>query len=330
MIRMFLFLLAFFSFSFASPPSDGENVYTIQVASLKKKEDALKFVRKLGSLPDLRISFRNGRYKVRIGFFKSYQEAEEFARKHGFSRLFRDYYITRINFSSQGVEFIYPEKGESPEEETIGNSTENGSSGEYEVEELVSTVSDNGLEEEPLLSEEEENESGEVEVNTTSDFNVAFPAEIEGEPKGVLAENRTSENVTVTAPPEKKEENRRIFLYLPILILPLIIALILKKRSDGYAEGKGIEELVAELVSKGDFEKVVEVALPYVEKSPEDTFVRKALAESYEELGRFAEAAGIYSEMVEILRRKGLDVLAGEFEKRAEDLLVKEFRKKGG
>ena len=330
---MFLFLLAFFSFSFASPPPDGESVYTIQVASLKKKEDALKFVRKLGSLPHLRISFRNGRYKVRIGFFKSYREAEEFARKHGFSRLFRDYYITRINFSSQGVEFIYPERRESPEKETIGNSTENGSSGEYKAEELISAVSDNGLEEEPSVSEEEGNETGEVEVNTTSDFNAVFPTEIEEEPKGVSAENRTSENVTVTAPtapPEEKGENYKIFLSLPILILPLIIALILKRRSGGYAEGKGIEELVAELVSKGDFEKVVEVALPYVEKNPEDTFVRKALAESYEELGRFAEAAGIYSEMAEILRGKGLDVLAGEFEKRAEDLLVKEFRKKGG
>ena len=66
LITAFLFILL--SYSFAQIPKPGSRVYTVQVASLKSKAEAESILKKVSSFPGARISYRNGRYKVRVGF----------------------------------------------------------------------------------------------------------------------------------------------------------------------------------------------------------------------------------------------------------------------
>jgi len=76
-----LLTLSLLSFSLATGiPQPGERVFTIQVGSFKSKKKALEILEKVKDLPYARISYRKGRFKVRVGFFRTFKEALKFGK----------------------------------------------------------------------------------------------------------------------------------------------------------------------------------------------------------------------------------------------------------
>ncbi|WP_457680115.1 SPOR domain-containing protein [Thermovibrio sp.] len=315
-----LFILLIGVNCYASPPPPGSQVYTIQVASLKEKEEAFKVLKEFSKFPDARVSYRKGRYKVRIGFFKSYNEALKFAKEARIKELSPDFYITRILFSPKGVYFF---KGSGKEAK--------------EVKKVKPPLK-------PKVSE--------VEVAKEEGKVKPLPPKVEKKlpeilkkrrvvkkesPKSLLKETRKPEKKEVketfvykeSLPSVKRRESfnyKRLLYALPVLFFTLLFFL-LKKFSLKGKEESSFEEYVSELLKKEDYERLIEVALPYLSKNPHDTFVKKALAESYENLGKYLEAAALYSEIGEELDRKGLVVLSEAFKKKAEELYKMEFKK---
>jgi len=128
------------------------------------------------------------------------------------------------------------------------------------------------------------------------------------------------------AQPPRGEDTLPI-LYLFLLIPPaLLLFVYLIRRSKRGEEGRALEEYVAKLLEEGRYEEVIEVALPFARKNPKNTFVKGAIAESYQALGRYLEAEQAYSEVAEELERRGLKELAEEVRKKAEELYGREFK----
>ncbi|WP_456454786.1 hypothetical protein, partial [Thermovibrio sp.] len=90
---------------------------------------------------------------------------------------------------------------------------------------------------------------------------------------------------------------------------------------------KDFEAYIGKLFEKGEYEKVIETAVPYLQKNPKDTFTKKILAESFERTGKFIEAGALYDELAEELKEKGFSLLGEKFKEKAEELLFKEFKK---
>jgi hypothetical protein len=141
-----------------------------------------------------------------------------------------------------------------------------------------------------------------------------------------LSEGKAAEPHTPEAVPEEKEAGGFNLLYL-LMPLALLFALYLFRSFRGEEDGSYLEAYVARLLEEGKYEEVVEVALPFAKKNPKNTFIKGALAESYEALGRFLEAAEAYSEVAEELERRGLKELAEEVRRKAEELYGREFKK---
>ena len=310
-----LFLL--FVSSLGAPPPAGTKVYTVQVASFTDRKEAERVLSRLSSFPDARISYRNGRYKVRVGFFKSFKEAQEFVRSSGLLKLVSDYYITRITFSPEGVYFL--KKPEAQKEKLPALESESSSS-EPPQEKAGSKA--RGVELPPpqsiveKVSYEEEKEETE-------------PKPVNAEVSQVKKEEEKKELFSYREELPKKEvrEERSLRPYvlgaLAFLSVLLLLFKLIKrsKRSEDY-----FESYIAKLLDEGKYEEIVDIAVPYLSRNPEDTFVRKALAESYEKLGRYLEAAELYSEIASELERKGLGILAEGFKKKAEELYGREFK----
>ncbi|TCK05379.1 SPOR domain-containing protein [Phorcysia thermohydrogeniphila] len=322
-IYLAIFLSLLISPSFAmSIPKAGEKVFTIQVGSFKTKKKALEILEKVKNLPYARISYRKGRFKVRVGFFKSAKEASEFGKKNNLDEVAPDYYITAIKFIPENVEFFssssLPAKEETPRRQAEREEESPPQKTEGEV-----NKTDKVTEPPPPLppAKEEEKEPPKVEKEETPEQTIE---RIEEE-----LQKLEDNSLSVT---EKKPERTNYFpfLLIPALLIPLG-ALIVKgsrKRKGKKVKEAEFEKFIASLLKEDKYERVLEIGIPYLSKNPEDTFVKKAVAESFEKTGRYLEASTLYSEIAEDLRKKGLDILADLFEKKAESLSGKEF--KGG
>jgi len=323
LITAFLFILL--SYSFAQIPKPGSRVYTVQVASLKSKAEAESILKKVSSFPGARISYRNGRYKVRVGFFKTYKEAQEFVKESGLTKVVSDYYITRISFNPEGV--FFPEKEEKSKEvktpqevKKEEKEVETESPAPLEREKEVSTGEGSGTEkekEEVEPDEEKQLESDKEDKDLTSDVKKQVFSYKEPLPK----ETKLKE--------EKEEGGNWKKVALPTLIVTfLFVFFSLLRRRKGKLKETDFESYVADLLNQGKYKELIELAVPYLMKRPKDTFVKKALAESYEKLGRYLEAADVYSEIAKDLEEKGLNVLAEDFKRKANELYQMEFRRR--
>ncbi|MEO2066519.1 MAG: hypothetical protein ABGX17_08490, partial [Desulfurobacteriaceae bacterium] len=287
-------------------------------------------LKKVSSFPGARISYRNGRYKVRVGFFKTYKEAQEFVKESGLTRVVSDYYITRISFNPEGV--FFPEKEEKSKEvktpqevKKEEKEVETESSVPLEKEKEVSTGEGSGTEkekEEVEPDEEKQLESAEVkesreDKDLTSDVKKQVFSYKEPLPKETKVKK------------EKEEGDNWKKVALPTLIVAfLFVFFTFLRRRKSKVKETDFESYVAGLLNQGKYKELIELAVPYLMKRPKDTFVKKALAESYEKLGRYLEAADVYSEIAKDLEEKGLNVLAEDFKRRANELYQMEFGKR--
>ena len=320
-LSVFLFLLLFPLFSSASPPPSGKKVYTVQVASFTDRKEAEKVLERVCSFPDARIAFRNGRYKVRVGFFKSFSEAEKFVNGSGLLKVVSDYYVTRITFSPEGVIFCSGKvtggaekesrKGPAPvrkkeeKKEKAGTETPPPVSGVTppSPDSIIDTVS---YEEVPRLPEKKEQEKA----------------------IGVKKEKREVFSYRDKVPGGGGEKREKRWPYLLGAGAGALVLFILLRRfkRERFRE-EPFESYLARLLDGGRYEEIVDLAVSYLAKNPGDIFVKKALAESYERLGSYLEAARLYSEIASELEEKGLGVLAGGFRERAEELYGREFKR---
>jgi len=351
--------------AFGVEPEPGKVFFTVQVASFKEESKARQVLEKLKGLPYARISYRNGRYKVRVGFFKSFSEAEKFVSEK-LSGKVRDYYITKIRFSPEGVFFagketvLKPEvsvsaikqsskrslshkTGEKSEKVSLEGKRVNSSETSKEtpaVEETDYQVMKKAQEElkktEVLINNDlsegkiEEKKEKELEVNKNS----STVKEKEKKRELELEERRLYSSDNGEIKREKREEKGKFlsrgfltFLIFGGVALSLIAIFTGLKGKKG-APPKDLEKLTAELLKEGKCEELLETVLPLLPSQPENTFLRKAVADCYVKLGKFLEAASLYEEIGEILDKKGLSVLSEEFKRKAEELYGKEF--KGG
>jgi len=279
-----LLTLSLLSLSLATGiPQPGERVFTIQVGSFKSKKKALEILEKVKDLPYARISYRKGRFKVRVGFFRTFKEALKFGKAKNLKRIAPDFFVTPIRFSLEGVEFYT----------------------------------------EPKSTEKDEKEK-------------ELPKKPSPPPKKTTHPQPQPKDIPPVKSPELKEENKPegkkhtsfILIGISLLTLSALTAKALRKRKGTDVRESEFERFIASLLKEENYERILEIGIPYLNKHPEDTYVKKAVAESLEKEGRFLEASTLYSEIAEELRKKGLEILADTFEKKAESLSRKEF--KGG
>ncbi|WP_163328359.1 SPOR domain-containing protein [Desulfurobacterium thermolithotrophum] len=329
---IFFLFMPFFSLA-SSLPWEGKRVYTIQVGSFIDKEKAEERVKKIEDLPYARISYRNGRYKVRVGFFKSSKEAEAFIRKFNLREKIKDFYITRIRFSSKGVNFL--SKGAS---QTVTNNKTFSKKEEVKNNSLKETKHSKENKSTKIAVANASTEAKVVETKKEKDLTTekdnfeknksVFKKEDFTESKVKLSE------ITAKDIKDGKKDRKNFFvkLFLIAFLLILIVLFILSKLATKlmYRKEKNnsinFQLLISKLLKEENYEKIIDVAVPYLIKNPHDTFVKKAVAESFEKIGRYLEAAAIYSELSKDLEEKELKVLAQEFERKSEEVLKKEFK----
>jgi len=357
-----LFFLIFSLNVFGLEPVPGKFFYTVQVASFKERSKAQEVLRKFKNLPYARISYRNGRYKVRIGFFKSFSNAEQFVKEKLKGKV-RDYYITKIRFYPEDVFFAQTKtsvKSESlPSNEAKKrktnslkravkfenrkkevNSTTSSPSKKKQIPENVSV--DRNLDEQILKEAQKELEKTQVLIEN----NTGIKTEEQKELKSMDSENKPKSSSLLkkskTLSSVEKNKNGHLFhrsrsgnrsfwvkvgISGLVLFVLLLIFFVLKRKKG--APSKDLEELIAELLEEERCGELLETVLPALSSQPDNTFLRKAAADCYVKSGKFLEAASLYEEIAEILNRKGLSVLAGEFKKRADELYGKEFKRRG-
>ena len=293
-------------------PPPGSRVYTVQVGSFLKKEEALWVFEKVKDLPGARIVLRGGRYKVRVGFFSSYKKALEFCRSAHIPQRVDSYYVTLVRFYPKGIVEL---AGEPPKKEVkTVNATELRPSVKLVTFIPLNEKASNskGSEAKPKTSET----SKPPQVNGTARVETPEPSAPKSLPSGKTPEREGSFHLPA----------RKLLYGFGALLALGVAVLFLRRRS---LRSSTPQAVVAKLLADGKFEELIEFALPYLEENPKDTFVKKALAESYEKLGRFLEAAAVYEEISKDLEEKGLNILAEGFRKRAEELYAAEFKKGG-
>lgn len=348
MVRVFVLFLLFTFNTFAAIPEPGKEYFTVQIASFKRKSDALKVLKTVEDLPSARISYRNGRYKVRVGFFKSFQEAKDFVKREIESKV-QDYYITKIKFSPENVFFAKKSSFTPDESPDLSGSTfeeKNSSSvNEKEGEKTTSNVSGNSSksmdipDEESngfLNSTENSSQSFRSELSAWENETMEMDSVCEGNSSGTDrgVENVTSSTLTNLAKMEKSKEeevekclkNKNYGYFLALVFLTFLFYIFKRERR---APSNDLEKIIVRLVEEGKCDELVETVLPLLSVQEENTFLRKSLADCYLKQGKFLEAASLYEEIGEILDRKGLSVLADEFRKRAEEFYGSEFKRRG-
>ena len=304
--------------AYGSPPEPGSEVFVVQVGSLKDRERAFKLAERLKAFPDVRVSYRNGRYKVRIGFFKTYKEAVSFTESAEFKDKVKDFYVTKIVYHPEGVFFLPSSKSEEkPQEKRRGEPEQRDLKEELELE-PNSYSSAEGSSNLTL-------EQGEVEAQPT------VPDEVKSDFEKALEEEGKENASPVQRDKQKGKDEKGSWLkeFYLLFLFVLVILFIIRFLKDNQNSENYIENHIAKLLGEGKYEEVIEVAIPYLDKNPNDTFVKNALAESYEMLGKYLEAASVYSEIAQDLEKKGLNILAEGFKERAEKLYSQEFKRGG-
>jgi len=317
-----ILILLFFSLLLVSF-KEGERLFTIQVASCPTKTSAEKLLKKVKKFPYARITYSEEvkKFRIRVGFFKTYQEAKKFLRESGLKKYFPGAFITLTTYVVEKTtssnrpkpEMIQAKKQKEPkqkEPETTNKQTTKPQPIQTQTQTQTSTPSKTSNSTKPEKSEKRE------------------PVVKVVPPLPPIVQNETLPVIKEKPTPSDSGS-------LPIFILGglgiagalfgTLFFFLRKKTPRTSSEEKDIENFVAELVEREEHSAIVEKLLPYVSKNPEDTFVKFAVAQSLEKLGRRLEAIEIYLEIAEILRKKGLEVLADELEKRAERLSEKAF-----
>ncbi len=336
----------------------GKEFYTIQVASFKKKEIALKVLNRIKNLPYARITHQNGRFRVRVGFFKSLSEAEQFANTELKSKI-GSFYITRTVFSSKDVIFASNLEKTNKREKT----PEIGQKKPPQRTQTPETISKNTKKIEHKTQEKKEQKIlssfTKIEIKKSETLSkishtnstVAKTTNFIGIPKRKITEKQLKKFSKLQSnystnfkreipkfnhqrkknPVDKKKIPRRkkLFVLFPLAILLIVVLFLIKlfkKRKKDSEEN--LERFVSRLLEEGRCEEILETLLPLLTLQPDNTFIRKAVADCYVKSGKFLEAASIYEEIGEIFEKKGLQVLSDEFKQKAEELYEREF--KGG
>ena len=336
MMRILILFLLFTFNAFAAAPEPGKEYFTVQIASFRKKEDALKVLKTVKDLPFARISYRAGRYKVRVGFFGSIQEAKDFVKKEIEGRI-EDYYITKIRFSPKNVFFAEKNDFVFNENSNSSSSEEKNSSPEPENERVISDVSGDGSDKEgngALNSTENSSESSGLELTVqenetmleTDNFCEGSSSEAEEGLENVTSSTLTKEEKSRGSSLEDSSDSNR-YNYFLALVLLLFLFFGFKWRRG--VPSKDLEKIVVKLAEEGKCEELMEMVLPLLSVQRENTFLRKSIADCYLKRGKLLEAASFYEEIGEILEKKGFSVLANEFREKAEKLYEKEFGRRG-
>jgi len=316
----FLFVFSLFNLSFSQGlPKEGEKIYTIQLASVDTKKEALKLLEKIKGLPAARACLRGSYYRVRVGFFKSRKEAKEFAKRENLSEQFPDYYITQISFTPRDIIFA-----DGKEIKEVKKSKPQPQKEEEKKppppKEVPAPVATKAAAEKPLkaVNESKEREPTKEQLEKLKEIEPFFSYEY---PKLECPPSAPAQ------PQKQEKESSRWPLFFLFLLFAGIAGALGWYRY--YAKGEGesrvkkmdFEEYILSLLERGDYEKVIEAAPPYLLKNPNSTFIKKALAEAYEKMGDYFTAASLYEELAQELSDREYEVLAKLFREKAEKRL---------
>ncbi len=240
--------------------------YTIQIASVKDFETARKVYEQVKNLPLARIDKVEGRYKVRIGLFKSKKPAEVIFKKYNLRR-FDGAYITLIR---SGLKYtVYPK--------TLSRTSSKVSA---EV----------GKKKEPLISATQTSKVVKEQTQSLS-ANV-------GSRKLRPVVVKVSENL----PQSSVELSANVFVPAALLLAlaSLLFYLILhhnreKKEEELYSE-------IARLLDERKFEELKRLCLPYMLKKPDDIIILKAYLKALKETGCEFEAKVVEGRINELIK----------------------------
>ena len=307
-------ILALF-FSLTASATDlpvGKRIYTVQIGSFESKEKAFTLLQKAKTLPQARVSYRNGRYKVRVGFFKSYGEALRFVNNPSFRERFSNFYITLIRFSPKNVYFA--------------RSSGSQESKKPKAKETAGTV----VKKEKKESENSEEVNKKVEAqNQTREVKIHYQDFLPSANKKEVKKSKMSGCVK-SFENEDYESSYALglakWLALFFLFSLGVVYFSYAFLTSGDKETKDLEVLVGKFLEEENCEKLKEMLIPIVKTDKSNTFLRKVLIDCYLREKKFIEAAALCEEISEILKKEGLEVLASSFKAKAEEFLGKEFR----
>ena len=346
-MRLFLFLFFFLSsLALGAEPQIKGEFFTIQVASFKDVSKAQELLKELSDLPYARISYRGGRYRVRVGFFKSFMSAKRFAEEKLRGR-FRDFFITKTKFSKKNVIFAKDlvvsdstssQESSPSEQQSFSNKlvvSTDKKKDKVGVTDRRSTVVHCEDKEEVQPKVQSETEL----VSTGAGQNSLKVQEKLNESPSVSEKNLQIEKIKIeyskSSVQKEKASSPNTFIgtikyvFGVLILLATVSLLFLKLKTKRRESSDYLDKLIARLVKEGNCSELLDTVLPLLSSQPENTFLRKAVADCYLSLGKFLEAAVFYEEIAEILERKGLKVLSEEFKKRAEELYGREFKGRG-
>ncbi len=292
---MCLILLTFLVSKVEGEVKPGQRIYTIQLGAFKSKEEALKLMEKLNNLK-VRVVFVKNRYKVRVGIFKSYKEAFLYAKEHKIAQIVPDFFISKSLYYPNLVVYTNYAKPKKVKEATS----------------KPKTKKDNRKE----VSKDERKELEKKAPDKTSLKQTVKQREVQM----VRKQEALLKNSHGT-----RSGRGHIYAVAVVLSVLLFVVLFFTFRRKNFLGD--FEVYVGRLFEEGNYEKVIETAIPYLQRNPKDTFTKKLAAESFEKLGMFIEAGTLYEEIAEELGEKGFSLLKERFKEKAERLLSKEFRK---
>ena len=345
-MRLFLFLFFFLSsLALGAEPQIKGEFFTIQVASFKDVSKARELLKELSDLPYARISYRGGRYRVRVGFFKSFMSAKRFAEEKLRGR-FRDFFITKTKFSKKNVIFA--------KDLVVSDSTSSQESSPSEQQSFSNklAVSTDKKKDKVDVTDQRSavvhcEDKEEVQPKVQSETKLVSTKQNSLEIQGELNKNssvkkkslKVKEKIKIEYSKSSIQKEKALspntfigtikYVFGVLILLATVSLLFLKLKTKRRESSDYLDKLIAKLVKEGNCAELLDTVLPLLSSQPENTFLRKAVADCYLSLGKFLEAAVFYEEIAEILERKGLKVLSEEFKKRAEELYGREFKGRG-
>ncbi len=297
--RIALICLMLLVFSVAKAEEEikpGQKIYTIQLGafkSKKSKKEALKLIGKLNNLK-ARVVFVRGKYKVRIGAFSSYREAYLYAKERKIGQIVPDFFISKSVYYPNLV--VYTNYTKSKKEKQATPKTKECSQKE--------------------VSKDERKELEKKTQDKTCVEQIVKQRKVQI----VRKQEALLKNASGT-----ESGRERIYAVAVLLSVLLLAALFFTFRRKNFLGD--FEVYIGKLFEEGNYEKVIETAIPYLQKNPKDTFTKKLAAESFEKLGMFIEAGALYEEIAQELGEKGFFLLKERFKEKAERLLSREFKK---
>ncbi|WP_457570314.1 SPOR domain-containing protein [Desulfurobacterium sp.] len=321
-LKVFLILTfsIIFSINFLNKAFAKETpVYTIQLTNTKSKKEAERIFNKIQNLEYSRIDKVKTRYKVRVGLFKTKQEAKNYLKKHPeIKKISPSAYITLNYYNPERTikKGYFPSKKKKPE----GNQTNKK---EQPKQKTIPSKEKNTLGNEKTTTFKQTEKKG-LTINLNNPIFrkyllwiiMAISGTVAAIIAVVLVRKFNVEETLCCITDKFQNAYINALKCIPLKTSKKILEYHYRKIGD-------FRSLILMKLQDQDFNFILRETPKYLLKHPEDILVWKIYIEVLAQLGIYSEAATACEKLAEILRKNARPEAAENYLKKAE-----EYRKK--